>query len=381
MAVEPDKVYPQDIVRGTFFEHDLSIANMFVHFRTEPGGYARPLRPWRVNKLVSDFDRQALGVILLSMRANGSLAAIDGQHRIEAAKRLGITTLDALVFIDLSLEDEARLYRKFGDYLKQTPLDKYHAGVTERLPEYLAIQRILGNLGLHVPQVLGAGMHGIDAVDSLIKVATIYRPEGLQTALGLLQDAWNNEQRSYRAITIQGTAMFLARFQDNPNFNRKRLVARMARLGISTVERQAYIIRDANIAPNPNSGWGQALLQIHNKGMAPGQELGEWQRRLVSESVAAQSAANLQKSRAAMTPEERTAAAKKAAQTLGPDKLKEKAVRAGRTRHSSQPRDVPCPYCYSGVGYRCMTSDKQPANTYHQARINAWQASKAHVVS
>jgi Family of unknown function (DUF6551) len=361
MAVAPTTAYPQDVVRGTFFEHDVPVSSMFVHFRTEPQGYARPLRPHRVNRLISEFDRQALGVLLLSMRDNGMFAIIDGQHRVETAKRMGIPTMDALVYIDLTLEDEARLYRKFGDYLKQTALDKYHAGIAEHRPEYLAIQRVLQDIGLHVPQALGAGIRGIDAVDAIVRVATIYRPDGLSNALRLLHDAWDGQTRIYRSLTIFGTAMFLARFQDHPNFNRKRLIARMKRLGLSTVERQAYVIRDANLAPNPNSGWGQALMQVHDKGQPPGHELGEWQKRILTEETSNKFATHIRHINANTTPEQRSNNANKAA----------------KTRFGNTPQDVICTYCRADVGTRCANARGEYTNNYHQARLNALRDLKA----
>jgi len=371
-APAASQTYPAEVVRGTFFEHDVPLSKMFVHFRTESGGYARPLRPWRVNKLMSEFDRQALGVILLSMRNDGTFAVIDGQHRKDAAERMGLTAMDALVFIDLSLEDEARLYRKFGDYLKQTPFDRYHAGVAERLPEYLGIQRVLHELGLHVPHIAGGGLHGVDAVDALVKVATTYRLEGLNNALRLLFDAWDGEPRVYRSLTIIGTAMFLARFQDHPSFNRKRLVTRMKREGLSKVERQAFVIRDANLAPNPNSGWGQALLQLHDKGQPPGNELGEWPKRHLSEVVVAKLAATMRKTTAAMTPEQRSAIAYKANAALTPEQRSERSARGNETRRNGSgavdPRTVKCRICRAGVGQTCITDAGRRAKASHRVR-------------
>lgn len=353
MASEPVQEYPAEVVRGTFFEHDIPVSKIFVHFRTEPDGYARPLRQWRVNKLVAEFDRQALGVLLLSMRDDGRFAAIDGQHRWEAAKRLGIETVDALVYIDLSTEDEARLYRKFGDYLRQTALDKYHAAVTERVPEYLAIQRILGALGLHVPQTLGSANHTVDAVDALIRVTRTYGLDGLNNTLNLISDAWDGEHRCYRSMILMGTAAFLARYQDHPNYHRKRLVSRMNKQGMNAIERQAYVIRDANLAPNPNSGWGQALLQLHDRRQPPGTELGDWPKRLMTEQAAAASAANIRKVSASLTPQQKSAMSIKASET-----------RSG----TPSPRTVACSYCHANVGNMCISNTNNVLPNYHNVR-------------
>ena len=379
MAAEPDKGYPAEVVRGTFFEHDVPIKDLFVHFRTEPGGYARPLRQWRVNKLIAEWDRQALGVLLLSMRDNGCMAIIDGQHRVEAAKVMGLDAVDAMVYIDLTLEDEARLYRKFGDYLKQTALDRFHAGVAEHKPEYLAIQRILTGHQLHVPNSLSGATGSVDAVDALVRVSMIYGLEILDDTLALLHDAWLHEHRAYRAMCITGTAAFLARFGISPRYRRSRLINRMKRQGIGGIETSAFKIKDANLATNPTAGWGMALLTGHDFNLPEDQRLGDWPRRHVTEQAHQALSANIKRVNANKTPEQRSAAAKKSRDTLGPDGMSAKAVRAATTRRGYSHRAVECPYCHAPAGKPCKSNTGNWIPGVHNDRRDAskaWAESK-----
>src|SRR5258708_7808516 len=93
---------PSEIREVTIFERRVPLNRMFVHYRDQPGGYARPLREPRVKKLVAEFDPLGVGVLYLSMRDDGSYWIIDGQHRAEAARRVGLPGLDAYVYIDLT---------------------------------------------------------------------------------------------------------------------------------------------------------------------------------------------------------------------------------------------------------------------------------------
>lgn len=367
MAPEPSKEYPNDVVRGTFFEHDVPIEHMFVHFRTEPYGYARPLRQWRVNQLIATFERAALGVLLLSMRNDGSYAILDGHHRMQAAKHHGLASLDAFVYIDLTLEQEAHLYRKFGEYLKQTALDRYHAGVAERMPEYLGIQRVLTSLGLHVPQTLGPSYTGVVAVDALIRVATVYGLPILTDSLALLQKAFQPEARAYRGMCINGTAAFLARFQTNPDYRENRLIQRLAREGISKIERQAGTIKEANMASNPNAAWGMALLKLHDKHPCP-KPLGDWPTRHYTEQAIKSLAANLKRVQDAMTPEQKSENAKRAARNMGAAALSAKALQASNTRRGYSVRAVACPHCMAAAGDPCQSSGYATMTTYHAKR-------------
>lgn len=368
MATEPAKEYPAEIVRGTFFEHDILLKDVHVAFRTDPDGYARHLRPYRVNQLIAEFDRQALGVLLLSMRADGSLWCIDGQHRIEVCNHFGIETMDALVYIDLTLEDEARLYRKFGDYLKQTALDRYFAGIAEKKPDYLAINRILSNLGLHVPNALGGGAGSIDAVDAMIRVAKTYSLGILKDTLTLLNDAFGDTHRAYRAICLLGTAAFLTRYQDHHLYNRKLLVQRLARLGVGTMEEQTFNVKKAKLTPEANAAWGMALLAVHNQRLDDSRTLPEWIKRHISEKSASSLRSNLAKVNAAMTPEQKSERVKKGWSTRPPENRTEAATRAVVTRIGYSPRSIVCPLCNAAAGSPCRTTGNGWTTQLHKVR-------------
>lgn len=366
-VMEKPKQFPAEVKNGTFFEHDVPIDKMFVHYRSLGSGYARPLRPNRVKKLASKWDRQAAGVLLLSMRADGTFAIIDGQHRREAAILIGLKTLDALVYIDLSLEDEARLYRKFGDYLKQTALDRYHAGVIEGDQASLEIKRILSYRDLYVPDSPGAYSHGIIAVEALVSVYERFGANVLRATIGLLHEAWGTDYHAYRASQVKGTAAFLIRFVQNPKFNRKRLVERMVAQGINSVNRSADSLRDALVSDGPTA-WGRALLNLHDRSLSESARLGEWTARHLTEEVVVKMRENIVKMRENLTPEQRKDNALRGAQKLTPEQRTARGVRAAATRRGYSVRSVKCPYCHAKSGMPCRRENGDEAKDYHLGR-------------
>jgi hypothetical protein len=283
------------------------------------------------------------------------MAVIDGSHRMEAAMQMGEQTLDALVYIDLTIEEEAKLYRQFGDYLGQTALDKFHAGLTEGIQQYRDIDAIVVRQGLHIPNQLGSINGSIDAVDALIKISTMYGNDMLSRTLELTHDAWGDEHRAYRHMILSGTAAFLIRFHTHPNFSRKRLLQRMKRLGMGHIERLALSIKEGSLASNTGAAWGQALLAIHDQRIQEGNDLGEWVKRHVTEKTKQASRDSLNKLRAAETKEQRTARAQKAADT----------------RFGFTARNTTCPYCHAGPNQRCTNSKGQPTHNYHKDRLIA----------
>lgn len=284
------KDFPDEVLHGTFFERNVPVDKMFVDFRYRPGGYARPLNSKRLSKLIAEFDRQAMGILLLSLRNDGTFAIIDGQHRREAAMAKGITGLDAYVYIDLTVEDEARLYRKFGDYLKQTARDKFLASLVERQPEAVAINRLLEEQGLHVAQSTN-NTNGVAAVEALINVTRQQGPHILRETLKLLHDSFGGEPRAYIGSAIKGAAMFLDRHLLSQNFKRARLVERLKRGGFNGWQQKALNVNSLERG-DLGTAYGKALMLIHDW-KPGGYKLTEWPERKYSKEVTEQFTARL----------------------------------------------------------------------------------------
>src|SRR3990167_8375127 len=92
-------------------EEDVPVKLIFVDPR-----YGRPLNQKAIEMLSANWSRQRAGVIYLSYRTSGMYASLDGAHRRFACEEAEgpEATLSALVFIDLTLEEEAELFLAFN---------------------------------------------------------------------------------------------------------------------------------------------------------------------------------------------------------------------------------------------------------------------------
>lgn len=324
------KKLPRDVQLGTFFERNVPVASMFIDVRTEGGGYARPLSEKRAAKLAAEFDRRAVGVLLLSMRDDGRYAIIDGQHRADAALRAGVTELDAYVYIDLTIEDEARLYRQFGDYLKQSARDRYFAAIAERQPEALAIERLLKEYGLRVTNDSGQ-QHGVAAVGAIWRVSETWGPHILRETFSLLVDAFDGDPLALVGPSIVGAAMFLDRFMTNPAYSRKRLITRLQRAGAAKLEQNALHVVALEHCSKMGA-YGKALLAMHDNGAKPENRLGEWPEHSLTPAHVEKLRVNIKKASDAWL-----------------QKRKEGAI--------NRASEIRCPVCGAGVGKRCHDTD------------------------
>ena len=83
----------------------IPIDKLFVDER-----YQRSLGATWVSERAPAFDELMLGVGAVSLRADGTLALLDGQHRVELCRVVGSPTMLFRVYEDLTPEDEARLF-------------------------------------------------------------------------------------------------------------------------------------------------------------------------------------------------------------------------------------------------------------------------------
>lgn len=90
--------------------------------------YQRSLSSAHLNRIVRDFDDRLLGLPVVSLRNNGSMYVIDGQHRLAALAKLGIAEVDCQVLRQTSTQAEAEMFVKVNTIKKGlNGVDKFFA--------------------------------------------------------------------------------------------------------------------------------------------------------------------------------------------------------------------------------------------------------------
>jgi hypothetical protein len=171
-----------------------------------------------VNKIMTDFDPDAFGLVTVNKRADGSYAIVDGQHRIEAMRLLGWDDqkVDANIYEGLSLKQEAELFLLLNKRLAVPAMATFKVGVTAGRTEEVAINEILDGLDLRV----GVGRTGgtISAVGTLRRIYRRYGGEVLSRSLSIVKAAFGDE--GFTTAVIDGMAMFVARYSETINDDR-----------------------------------------------------------------------------------------------------------------------------------------------------------------
>lgn len=140
--------------------------------------YQRPLTGARVDRIKENWSWVACGVITVALRGPGSgqYYAIDGQHRVAAAERAGITELPCLVFESVTHVDEAQGFLDVNTSRKaMSVLDRYRALLVVEDPVALKVQGLLRRAN-RTPLNTSGRAHddgrGIKCIDYIMQAVT-----------------------------------------------------------------------------------------------------------------------------------------------------------------------------------------------------------------
>lgn len=188
------------------------------------GDYQRPLTSF-VEQVAANYDPAMIGTLIVSERADGRMAVIDGQTRMEGMARNDEPAAPCLVYDGLTREQEAELFadlqtkrRGMATYLR------FRAALVAKQPEAIAIAGIVKAAGFELS--VEETRHTIKSIAALERT---YRrdPDLLIDALAIIAEAWPDPDTEYRTggDLIRGIAVFLEREE---RVDRERLVERLA---------------------------------------------------------------------------------------------------------------------------------------------------------
>lgn len=180
--------------------------------------YQRTLSSAKVTDIVANFEPVTFGVVYLSRRADGTLWAIDGQHRCAAVEAKygphATKRVPSFILTGLSIEDEARIYYLMNRHrLQPTAYDGFRARLAFGDSVAREIKAILDQRGLAV--VGGSSFRStlrFTEIVAIAEVEQIYRAGWLPRTLDVIDAAWPGVEGAHRAAYLRGVRTFLETF-------------------------------------------------------------------------------------------------------------------------------------------------------------------------
>lgn len=254
----------------TFLER-VAIADMFV------AEYGRPIGYGQIGRMLkSGYDPRKLGIVTTSMRADGRHALLDGNHRRHLAHHHGETHMLARVFIDLTYEEEAKLFAALNTVKPPSALDRWRARIEYAEPVAVEIAGVLADNGLRVGSTTKGTAPG--AVAAVVALERIYHQRGvneLRECLTILRGAWDLDPSAFTNKMLEGLSHFWARYRGDANIS--RLVEQLQKTTPHRIQAQA----GALLGPQESAytAVGKQIVQIYT-GRSAKYVLPDWKPKL-----------------------------------------------------------------------------------------------------
>lgn len=213
----------------------------------------RPIDGVRVAAIADDFKREALGVIHVSRRTNGTYHVIDGQHRIAALRVVGREddTVDCALWEGLNRAEEAAMFRRLNNTRQVPHLDRFRMRLVEGDPVACELSAMLASHGWIITEA--STEESFSAVSALEKVYRAEDSGGIDTCDALVRvatEAWGHDSNALRAEIVAGLAVLLRRRLrlDIPKLVTVLATSKNGPLGLIGRARQLRDIRNGRIS-------------------------------------------------------------------------------------------------------------------------------------
>lgn len=206
--------------------------------------YQRPLDENRVSRMAADFDPSLVGVIEVSLRADGTYRVIDGQHRLVTVRiAKGMSAAIACnVHTGLTPAEEAQLFFDIDRKRKRlTGWDRWYArrGAGEQV--VVDIETVASKHGLKIDPA--AKVNHLRCVSTCEKVVELAGLDLLDETLRVCVAAYQGETDSLKAEIVHGVALILA-FYEPGTIDVDRLIRGMQSIASRQISARAASLRE-----------------------------------------------------------------------------------------------------------------------------------------
>lgn len=222
----------------------------------------------RVAKMAAEFDPDALGTIICSLRANGTLAVLDGGHRWAAAKLFGWTEpLDAKVFVGLTTAEEAGLFLLYNNKKDPSAISRFLLRVVAGDEVASGINDVLGKHQWTVsPDPRPGALAAINKAEEVYRTGCGTLPAGqhadlLDSVLDIITAAWEWETGSADGSMLAAVAQLMGRY--GSAVDRNKLVREMQGTRPKVLIGRARSLRDFQGGTVP-AALAKILAGMHN---------------------------------------------------------------------------------------------------------------------
>lgn len=242
--------------------------------KTDPA-YQRDVSPRLVETIQNHWDERAAEAIIVSLREDGDMYIVNGQHRVAAATKLGHTWINSIVIEGMSLEAEAALRVKMNMRIPDSPLDRHRAQVLAGDQESIAIDALLTKHDTFINRIPTAA-EGINAITTVEKIYRHDKGYTLDQVLSLVKLTWGEPHGPYATAPIlRSLAWFLDKHATDAM--PEELAELLRGYGVKALDRRARSLWGVHGGPLWLNYY-RAMVEIYNE-LRPDKQKLEWKTR------------------------------------------------------------------------------------------------------
>jgi hypothetical protein len=227
--------------------------------------YQRNMRWEFVNEIAQAYDIVKAGPILVSVREDGSMWSVDGQHRMAGAEQAGETEMLAHVVHGLTREEEAELRLARNNRKSDTTPEKFKTRLVMGDPQAHAVKRIVEkhDLVINLTMTQHGGINAIATLEAIYEVD--HKGLWLNRTLSFLREAYPEDLTSevYSTNMMKAVAWYIGQHVDTKEVNLKESIERVANLDVDDIKRKA-VSHKAALGGAMWLNYYRALVEIWN---------------------------------------------------------------------------------------------------------------------
>lgn len=211
-------------------------------------------------KIVDNFDEDALGILLVAEREDGTLWIVDGLQRVTALKKLGHSSVLARVFSSDGPEHEAHVFKRVNlDRTKLSPLELFRSLLAAQDADAWALKESVEAQQFRISTDSRSPM-SLRCVSMLQRVQCVHGLDALAFSLECCRDAWPGERVTLWSDIIYGLAWFYSEAGASVD-----MAVMKAKMATTTPQKIMYAARRQSLSNSPRSEVLELLKKLYKK--------------------------------------------------------------------------------------------------------------------
>lgn len=225
----------------------------------------------KAEKIRDHWDEDAVGVLTISRRGDGSMWVMEGQHRLWGGRESQGKDyrFNCEVHVGLSLQEEAAMFIKLNTLRSlPTPFDRFRISLEAGYEEEVAIAETLAELDLKIGP--SARSTTVGALTAIKRIYADNGTIGLYNTLAIAINAWGRKTDTWDADILQAIAQLLLK---KPDLDAERLGKKLQKKGRSLLspedwKRQGQALAKAGGSTSRSRSIARLMAESYDTGLS-----------------------------------------------------------------------------------------------------------------